>query len=67
MLRALGDISISCSDPAYRRKLLEIGTRIVEGCAEKLGDEEVRPMRVRLAGLENLTTDVSHPAGELSG
>ena len=66
MLRALGDIAITCSDPAYRRKLVEIGTRIVEGCAEKLGEEEVRPMRVRLAGLENLTTDVSHPAGELS-
>ena len=66
MLRALGDVAISCSDPAYRLRLLEIGARIVEGCAEKLGEEEVRPMRVRLAGLETLTTDVSHPTGALS-
>ena len=57
MLRALGDIAITCGDPAYRRKLLEVGTRIVEGCAENLGEEEVRPMRARLAALEQLTGD----------
>lgn len=66
MLRALGDVAITCSDPAYRRKLLEIGTHIVEGCAEKLGEEEVRPMRARLALLEKLTTDASHQTDELS-
>jgi len=28
--------------------------RIVEGCAEKLADEELKPMRTRLAELEKL-------------
>jgi len=52
MLRALGDIASSTLDPVHRRSLLEEGRRIVEGCAEKLGPEELAPMRVRLATLE---------------
>jgi len=54
MLRALGDIAGTVEDPAYRLKLHEVGIRIVEGCAEKLTEEEVRPLRVRLATLEEL-------------
>jgi uncharacterized membrane protein len=54
MLRALGDIAWTNSDPAVRRALYEEGRRIVEGCAEKLGEEELAPMRVRLAMLEQL-------------
>jgi uncharacterized membrane protein len=52
MLRALGDIAISTPDAAFRRTLYERGRRIVEGCAERLGQEEVRPLRVRLTALE---------------
>jgi len=62
MLRALGDIASSTPDPAYRRSLFEEGRRIVEGCAEKLGPEELAPMRVRLAALEkfiNCSKDVA--------
>jgi uncharacterized membrane protein len=54
MLRALGDIAGTVEDPAYRLRLHEVGIRIVEGCAEKLTEEEVRPLRVRLATLEEL-------------
>jgi len=54
MLRALGDIASTVMDPAYRRKLLEVGNRIVDGCAKELTPEEVRPMRIRLSALEKL-------------
>jgi uncharacterized membrane protein len=54
MLRALGDISGTVEDPAYRAKLHELGMRIVEGCAGELTEEEVRPLSVRLGTLEKL-------------
>ena len=68
MLRALADIASTTADLVYRHKLLETGVRIVEGCAETLKDEEMRPMRGRLASLEKLIaqqpqlTDVLHPS-----
>ena len=55
LLRALSDIASSTPDPAYRRSLVEEGRRIVEGCAQKLGPQELAPMRVRFAALEKFT------------
>jgi uncharacterized membrane protein len=52
MLRALGDVAGTAED----LKLHELGVRIVDGCAGELTEEEVRPMRVRLAALAALTT-----------
>ena len=66
MLRALGDIAWTSSEPAFRRALYEQGKRIVEGCAEKLGEEELRPMRARLSALEKLVAAPSAVA-DLSG
>jgi uncharacterized membrane protein len=54
LLRALGDIAASTPDPEFRRVLVERGKRIVAGCAEKLGEEEMRELRVRQAALEAL-------------
>ncbi len=56
MLRALADIAGTVGDPACRLKLCDLGTRIVSGCAERLTEEDVRPMRARLATLEQLAT-----------
>jgi uncharacterized membrane protein len=56
LLRALGDIAISTPDPLYRRTLAERGRRIVAGSAQKLGELELREMRVRLATLESFTS-----------
>ena len=53
LLRALADIAAATGDAEYRRAMLELGKRIVEGCAEKLGEFELRPMRVKLAALES--------------
>lgn len=56
LLRALGDIGASTSDPEFRRILVERGMRTVAGCAEKLGQEELQALRVRQAAIETLTT-----------
>jgi uncharacterized membrane protein len=54
LLRALTDIAASTEDPEYRRILVERGTRTVAGCAEKLGDDEMTELRIRLEALEAL-------------
>ena len=53
LLRALGDIAACTPDPEVRRILVDNGTRIVGGCAEKLGEEELRGLRARQAELES--------------
>jgi uncharacterized membrane protein len=53
LLRALGDISTTTPDQEIRRTLAERGRRIVSGCAENLGEVELREMRSRLVALEN--------------
>jgi uncharacterized membrane protein len=59
LLRALGDISATTTDQEMRRALNERGRRILAGCAENLGEEELRNMRTRLAVLENSLTPQS--------
>jgi uncharacterized membrane protein len=54
LLRALTDIATSTGDAEYRRILIERGARTVAGCAEKLGDDEMTELRVRLEALEAL-------------
>jgi uncharacterized membrane protein len=51
LLRALGDIASSTADPQFRQILLKQANRIVVGCAEKLGEEELRELRDRRAGI----------------
>jgi uncharacterized membrane protein len=60
LLRALGDIAASTADPEFRRILAEHGMRTVAGCAEKLGEEELRELRARQAALESFTA-ISQP------
>jgi uncharacterized membrane protein len=54
MMRALGDVAVTLPDPEDRRTLVERGRRIVTGCAEKLGEQEMKELRARLVGLEKL-------------
>jgi uncharacterized membrane protein len=58
MLRALADIASTTSDLPYRQALLEQGKRIVDGCSERLGEQELKPMRLRLATLEKFVSSV---------
>ena len=55
-LRALGDIAASTPDPEFHRILVEHGMRRMAGCAEKLGEEELRELRARQAGPESFST-----------
>jgi uncharacterized membrane protein len=57
LLRALGDIAASTPDPEYRKILLYRGWRVVEGCAEKLGEDEMRELRMRQESLAGLMTE----------
>jgi len=54
LLRALGDIAATTPDTEYRQMLIERGRRVVAGCAEKLGDEELQALRVRLDALNQV-------------
>ena len=54
LLRALADVAATTPDPAYRRTLVDRGRRILAGCAEKLGQEEMSALRHRAAQLEKL-------------
>jgi uncharacterized membrane protein len=52
LLRALTDIAGTTPDPGYRRTLAARGRQVAAGCAEKLGEEELGALRVRLGELE---------------
>jgi len=47
LLRALGDIAAATPDPEFRKLLLDRAQRVVEGCAEKLHEHEMAPIRAR--------------------
>lgn len=53
LLRALGDISASSLDPEEQRRLLEQARRTVAGCTERLSEDEMEPLRARLAAMEH--------------
>jgi uncharacterized membrane protein len=56
LLRALADIAITTPDPDYRRALVDLGRRVVAGCAERLAGDETKHLRARLAALEEATS-----------
>jgi uncharacterized membrane protein len=63
LLRALGDIAASAPNHTLRGAIHERAKRIVEGCAEKLREEELQPLRVRLSALEKTGLSDSGAAG----
>ena len=54
LLRALADIGSSTPVPEFRAGMAERGRRIVAGCAERLGEHELRQMRSRLETIEKI-------------
>jgi uncharacterized membrane protein len=48
LLRALGDVAISTQDAGLRAMLFERARRVVDGCAERIGAEELKPLLIRL-------------------
>jgi uncharacterized membrane protein len=55
LLRALGDIALTSEDPGVRKLLLDRGQQVVEGCSERLGAEEMKPLLVRFSALRGLS------------
>jgi uncharacterized membrane protein len=55
LLRALGDIAAATQDKTLREILLERAKRVVAGCEHRIGEEELKPMRIRLTALQKLT------------
>ena len=56
LLRALGDIATTTEDMGLRKTLFERGRQVVEGCSERIGAEELKPLVIRLTALEKLAT-----------
>ncbi len=52
LLRALDDIASTCGDPLIIRSLVVRGQRILGGCAERLGPDQVELLQQRLSALE---------------
>jgi len=52
LLRAYGDIATATQDQALRALLFDRAKRVVDGCAERLGAEELKPLLVRLSALQ---------------
>ena len=53
LMRALGDISSTTGDPAIRRRLLDRGKRVIDGCAGQIQEFDLARLRARLARLES--------------
>lgn len=63
LLRALGDISITTPNSAYRQALLQLGRRTVTDCTRMNDGAELAVMRARVSGLESLArTEVENAA-----
>lgn len=56
LVRALGDIAITTQDAVLRKTLFERGQQVVEGCSERIGAEERKPLVFRLTELGKLAT-----------
>jgi uncharacterized membrane protein len=61
MLRALGDIATTLSDPAAQQTLAERGRRIAAGCTENFNEDELGELRRRLSALEKLAVSPVEP------
>jgi uncharacterized membrane protein len=54
LLRAIGDVAITTEDKTFRKMLFDRARRVVDGCSERIGAEELKPLMVRLTALETL-------------
>ena len=54
LLRALGDVASTTQNTEYRKSLAEMATRVLDGCAERLTEQELRELRIRARKMESL-------------
>jgi uncharacterized membrane protein len=53
LLRALADVASTTQNSDYQRALVEMGKRVVAGCSERLGENELKDLRLREKALES--------------
>lgn len=53
LMRALGDIGSTVTDPAIRVRLLDRGKQLMASCAERLHEDDLERLRQRLSRLES--------------
>ena len=58
LLRAFGDIAITTQDAVLRKMLFERSRRVVDGCAERIGAEELKPLLVRLTAVRSFAEEI---------
>jgi len=56
LLRGYGDIADATQDQALRSLLFDRAKRVVDGCAERIGAEELKPLLVRLTALQRFAS-----------
>lgn len=54
LLRALADVASTTQNSEYRKSLAEMTTRALDGCAEKLTEQELVELRVRARAMDSL-------------
>ena len=54
LLRALGDVVSTTLNPDYRKSLGQMTARVLDGCAERLTEQELHELRVRAREVESL-------------
>jgi uncharacterized membrane protein len=52
LMRALGDISSTTTNPVIRRRLLERGNRVIDACAGQIQEFDLKRLRARATLLE---------------
>jgi uncharacterized membrane protein len=66
LLRALTDVASTTQNSDYRKSLVEMGKRVVAGCAERLTEGELRDLRGRLETLESCVAISCQKDGSLT-
>lgn len=54
LLRALADVASTTQNSEFRKSLAEMTTRALDGCAEKLTEQELVELRVRARAMDSL-------------
>ncbi|MDR3721118.1 MAG: DUF2254 domain-containing protein [Candidatus Acidoferrales bacterium] len=54
LLRGYGDIATATPSDAVRRMVFDRAKRVVDGCAERIGAEELKPLLIRLTDIQKL-------------
>jgi uncharacterized membrane protein len=54
ILRALTDVASTTQNSQYRKALAEMTTRVLDGCAERLTEQELRALRFRAREMESV-------------